>query len=67
MELDNREDMVKNLFKATRFNLYSHEWTLRVQYFSYKGWLAKLKDFKESLEKLFHHIFSVSKRNIWAR
>jgi len=67
MESNNREDMAKNLFKATRFNPYSHKCTLRVEYFLYKGWLAKLKDVKESLEKLFRHIFSVSKGRVWAR
>jgi hypothetical protein len=49
-------DVLKNLFKATRFYFNSRDRTFNVLCILKKGWLARLKGHKVLLEKLFQHI-----------
>lgn len=48
--------MLQNLLKAIGFNLYSHKCKSNPQCILNKGWLAKLKGYEVSLQKLFQHI-----------
>jgi hypothetical protein len=67
MGSNNRVDLLKNLFKATRFNPYSHDCISYVQFILNKGWLAIFRDYKESLENLFQHIRPVNNGEIWVK
>ena len=48
--------MLRNLLKATGFNLYPHNCIFSLQCTSQKGWLASFKVCEVSLQKLSHHV-----------
>jgi hypothetical protein len=51
-----KTDMLRNLLKATEFNLYPHNCIFSLQCMLQKGWLAGFKVCEVSLQKLSHHV-----------